>query len=98
MGIENATEPRVDGNRRESSSTNREAHSPTPERNPPTQGERIDSGAIADAVEVALAKALETATAEKRWDVVAQMGRELEARRVAREAPNVVAIERKARR
>jgi hypothetical protein len=47
---------------------------------------------------VALAKALEGATAEKRWDVVAQLGRELEARRVARAAPNVVAIERKARR
>ena len=46
---------------------------------------------------MALAKALEGATAEKRWDIVA-LGRELEARRVSRAAANVVAIDRKARR
>jgi hypothetical protein len=42
-------------------------------------------------VEVALAKALEGATAAGRWDVVAQLAKELEARRLARE-PNVVAM------
>ena len=39
-----------------------------------------------------LAVALERASAEKRWDVVAVLGRELEARRMARAAPNVVPI------
>jgi hypothetical protein len=34
--------------------------------------------------------ALERASADKRWDVVALLGRELEARRSARSAPNVV--------
>jgi len=98
MGIENANEPGADENRRESSSTNRDAPTPTPERNPATRGERSDSGAIVDAVEVALAKALEGATAEKRWDVVAQLGSELEARRLARASSNVVAMDRKVRR
>jgi len=44
----------------------------------------------ADPVEEALAVALERASAEHRWDVVALLGRELEARRLARAAPNVV--------
>jgi hypothetical protein len=70
----------------------------TPESKPATRGdaERLRSGT--DPVEVALAKALERATAEKRWDVVAQLGRELEARRLARTSSNVVAIARKGRR
>jgi hypothetical protein len=38
----------------------------------------------ADAIEDALAKALEGATAAGRWDVVAQLAKELEARRLAR--------------
>jgi hypothetical protein len=37
-----------------------------------------------DAVDVALAKALEAATGDGRWDVVSQLARELEARRLAR--------------
>jgi hypothetical protein len=45
--------------------------------------------ANSDPVETALAKALTAATAAGRWDVVAQLARELESRRVAR-APNVV--------
>jgi hypothetical protein len=48
-------------------------------------------------VERAVAKALEGATAAQRWDVVAQLARELEARRLARE-PNVVAMSSKAGR
>jgi hypothetical protein len=44
-----------------------------------------------DAVEAALAKALEGATAAGRWDVVSQLARELEARRLGR-AANVVPI------
>lgn len=39
--------------------------------------------AVADVVEAALAKALEGATAAGRFDVVAQLARELEARRLA---------------
>jgi hypothetical protein len=41
----------------------------------------------ADAVELALAKALEVATVERRFDVIADLARELESRRVARVAP-----------
>jgi hypothetical protein len=50
----------------------------------------VPSGATADVVEAALAKALEGATAAGRFDVVAQLARELEARRLARMG-NVVA-------
>jgi hypothetical protein len=42
-------------------------------------------------VEAALAKALEGAAAAGRWDVVSQLARELEARRLAR-MRNVVAL------
>ena len=52
---------------------------------------------VADALAQALATALEAATAAGRFDVVAQLARELEARRIARET-NVVPIGRKARR
>lgn len=45
-----------------------------------------------DAVEEALAQALAGATAAQRWDVVAQLAKELEARRLARSA-NVVALD-----
>jgi hypothetical protein len=49
-----------------------------------------------DRVEAALAKALEGATAAGRFDVVAQLARELEARRLAR-AGNVIALSGKSR-
>jgi len=42
-------------------------------------------------VESALAKAIEGATSAGRWDIVAQLARELEARRVTRMG-NVVAL------
>ncbi|HEV3191738.1 MAG TPA: hypothetical protein VGY54_14610 [Polyangiaceae bacterium] len=45
-----------------------------------------------DAVEAALAKALEGATAAARFDVVAQLAKELEARRLAR-AGNVTSFD-----
>ena len=50
----------------------------------------------AHAVEEALAKALERATAAGRWEVVSQLARELEARRLARMG-NVVALDPKTR-
>jgi hypothetical protein len=50
--------------------------------------------AEADAVEAALAKALEGATAAGRWDVVSQLAGELEARRLARMG-NVVSLDAK---
>ena len=50
-----------------------------------------------DAVEAALAQALRKATTAERWDVVAQLARELEARRLAR-AGNVVILVPKRRR
>jgi hypothetical protein len=49
-------------------------------------------GGVLDAVEAALAAAMSAATAAGRFDVVAQLARELEARRCAR-AGNVVRLE-----
>jgi hypothetical protein len=54
----------------------------------PVGGSRGDDGAM-DAVEGALAKALEQAAAAGRFDVVGQLAAELQARRTAR-AGNVV--------
>jgi hypothetical protein len=57
----------------------------------------VDAGAIgptigpADTVEAALARALDAAAAAGRFDVVAQLAKELEARRLARE-PNIVKL------
>jgi hypothetical protein len=48
-------------------------------------------------IEIALVRALETAAAAGRFDVVAQLARELEARRLAR-LGNVVALESRSRR
>jgi hypothetical protein len=45
-----------------------------------------------DAVEVALADALQRAAIEHRWDVVSQLARELEARRLARSSDKVVTL------
>ncbi len=45
-----------------------------------------------DAIEAALAEALRRATEAERWDVVVQLGKELEVRRLAR-ASNVIAID-----
>ena len=50
-----------------------------------------------DAVEIALAAALEGATKAGEWGVVARLAEELQARRVAR-ASNVVSIARKVRK
>jgi hypothetical protein len=46
-----------------------------------------------DAVEGALAMALTEATKAGKWDVVSQLARELEARRVARSDGKVVALD-----
>jgi hypothetical protein len=54
-------------------------------------------GPVANAVETALARALEAAAAAGRFDVVAQLARELEARRLARSS-NVVSLDRSRRR
>lgn len=57
-----------------------------PSDTPATKSENGEFGPTfgpTDAVETALAKALESATAAQRWDVVAQLARELEARRLA---------------
>jgi hypothetical protein len=51
-----------------------------------------------DGVTDALARALLEASAGRRWDVVAQLARELEARRTAKAGGNVVALDAKARR
>jgi hypothetical protein len=49
------------------------------------------AAAASDVVEHALAKALDGATSAGRWDIVAQLARELEARRLAG-SPKVVPI------
>ncbi|MFP6684602.1 MAG: hypothetical protein VB934_07810 [Polyangiaceae bacterium] len=49
-------------------------------------------GPIEDAVETALADALQRAAIEHRWDVVSQLARELEARRLARSSDKVVTL------
>lgn len=46
-----------------------------------------------DAVELALGEALTRASAASQWDVVATLARELEARRKARQAPDVVDLD-----
>jgi ribosomal protein L18E len=46
-----------------------------------------------DVVEAALADALTKASAASEWTVVAQLARELEARRTARQASNVTALD-----
>lgn len=61
------------------------------------RGAFAGSPALLDPVELALARALEAATAAGRFDVVAQLARELEARRLAHE-PNVVTLVPKRRR
>jgi hypothetical protein len=55
-------------------------------------GNEPGGSAARDPVEVALAKALTDASAAGRFDVVAQLAKELEARRLAR-LPNVVALD-----
>lgn len=51
-------------------------------------------GPTGDPVEAALARALDAAAVAGRFDVVAQLAKELEARRLARE-PNVVVLSRR---
>ncbi len=59
----------------------------------PGRGAIMGQTAEGDPIEAALARALEAATAAGRFDVVAQLARELEARRLGRE-PNVVRLTR----
>lgn len=53
---------------------------------------------VVDVVEAALAGAIGKATAAGEWTIVAQLARELEARRIARAASNVVAFARRSKR
>jgi hypothetical protein len=58
----------------------------------PREHEQGQSGGNRDPVEDALAKALTEASMAGRFDVVTQLARELEARRLARTTGNVVDI------
>lgn len=71
----------------------------TEERAEPADASRYvpENGPARDVVEEALARALEGATQAGRFDVVAQLARELEARRLAR-AGNVVPLPARVRR
>lgn len=53
---------------------------------------------VADPVEAALAVGLAEASRAGRWEVVGVLARELEARRLARQQPNVVPLRSVARR
>jgi integrase len=64
----------------------------TTDDNPANAGRLDGSLGAGDAVEAALAKALDAAAAAGRFDVVAQLAKELEARRLS-EAKNVVSID-----
>lgn len=89
-GLENSGRPSVDGTSQacdeSSASKGDDADRKTPDSEPvgPAVGPALD-------VEAALADALSKAAAAGRWDVVAQLARELEARRLA-SAGNVVAL------
>lgn len=48
---------------------------------------------VSDPVEAALAKAVELAAAAGEWSAVAELGRELAARRLARQAPGVATLD-----
>lgn len=86
---------------------NKQKHRPTPQgEDSPKGGDEAPNPAIPDpralgacapldAVEQALASALEGATKAQQWDVVARLADELKARREARQAPNVVPLRRK---
>jgi hypothetical protein len=90
LAIRGYTEPREKG-----STVDSGAPEISPLRPPrPIQGPNADAP---DAIEQALAKALTEAAGAGRFDVVAQLARELEARRHAR-AGNVVALDPKTRR
>ena len=59
---------------------------------PPEHGGTLAAVGHGDPVERALADALTAATSAGQWDVVAQLARELQARREATSAPNVVRL------
>lgn len=59
---------------------------------------KVDAGALVDPVEAALAVALTGASAAGQWQVVELLARELEARRKARSASNVVPLDASRRR
>lgn len=58
----------------------------------------VSTPTTVDVVEAALANAIVKATAAGEWGIVAQLARELEARRTSRGGTDVVAIDRRARR
>jgi len=71
---------------------------PTPDANRPTPHAASDSLAEpTDPVDVALATALDRASAAGEWSAVALLARELEARRTSRSAKNVVQLRRSLR-
>jgi hypothetical protein len=71
-------------------------HDPKP-RGGETSRAKPEPASAADAVEIALAVALTEATAAHRWEVVVQLARELEARRLAH-AANVIILDPRRRR
>ena len=90
QGAKSATVGASRGELDEASEANRAGTRPTDEA---CANHACDSPRAVDAVEAALAEALCRASAAGEWAVVAQLARELEARRGARSAANVVRID-----
>ena len=79
--------------RSQNSEPPQDSTAPVNEAKSPESRERTnDVAGLSDPVEVALAEAIKGATAAGEWSVVAQLARELEARRNAHSAPNVVEL------
>jgi integrase len=88
--INRAKEPELDENPERSKSE----HTPSEASGPAEiQGVGQSVAGSDSPVEQALALALEAATAERRWDVVLELSRQLEARRLAHSAPNVASLD-----
>jgi hypothetical protein len=84
----------VDHNRADIAGNSEKALPAVADGNHATAGEKTIPD---DSVERALAAALERASAAREWAAVATLAKELESRRLARSAPNVVAIDRKSK-
>jgi hypothetical protein len=67
-----------------------DARSDAREHEGPTEQAKL--GHVIDPVEAAIADALTKATAAREWQVVSQLANELQARREARQAPEVVSL------
>jgi hypothetical protein len=76
------------------------AEFPGPARSTPEHAGQAAATSLPDDLEVerALVRAIEAAVTAGQWAIVGQLGKELEARRLARSSPNVVKLSDRKRR